>query len=60
MYNQNFLFFQTTGKNSACELDSGATSHMIKDGFLIIGIDKEHTGTKIDENGNKFQLKDGA
>ena len=50
-----FSFFQTSEKNLANELvlDSGATSHMIKDESLFIDIDKEYSGTITNANSSK-------
>ena len=50
-----FSFFQTSENNLANELvlDSGATSHMIKDEILFIDIDKEYSGTITNANSSK-------
>ena len=53
-----FSFFQTSEKNLANELvlDSGATSHMIKDEILFIDIDKEYSGTITNANSSKSSI----
>ena len=53
-----FSFFQTSKNNLANELvlDSGATSHMIKDEGLFIDIDKEYFGTITTANNSKRSI----
>ena len=53
-----FSFFQTSENNLANELvlDSGATSHMIKDESLFIDIDKEYSGTITNANSSKSSI----
>ena len=50
-----FSFFQTSADNLTNELvlDSGSTSHMIKDKSLFIDIDKEYSGTITNANSSK-------
>ena len=50
-----FSFFQTSENNLANELvlDSGATSHMIKDKSFFIDIDKDYSGTITNANSSK-------
>ena len=53
-----FSFFQTSENNLANELvlDSGATSHMIRDESLFIDIDKEYSGTITNANSSKSSI----
>ena len=53
-----FSFFQTSENNLANELllDSGATSHMIKDESLYIDIDKEYSGAITNANSSKSSI----
>ena len=53
-----FSFFQTSENNLANELvlDSGATSHMIKDEGLFIDIDKDNSGTITNANSSKRSI----
>ena len=50
-----FSFFDTANNISDCELelDSGATSHLIKDESLFNETDKRYKGTKANANSNK-------
>ena len=53
-----FSFFQTSENNLANELvlDSGATSHMVKDEGLFLDIDKEYSGTITNANSSKSSI----